>query len=997
MFVFRESLFLAAFLTSALIPSFGATPLTCTAEAANRPSIRTEGVTELVGDLYVQCRGGDPTPANQNLRQVNLQITAPSGIGITSRVLANNARGNFSEALLFIDEPSPSDQIICGSPAYPYSVPVGSSQPVLSGICAAHAGTGNGIGTYHPQAPAPNLVIGGVSWPTYRGNAYQARQFANNSLIWEGIPFDPPGDLTVRVLRFTNIRINANQLGVLPGNHAFVQFVLTVSTSGLENPISVPISNSTVTIADAQPSLGFSVIDPLNCLQEQSANGDFAADSSKPLATPGSSCDGVTTKLRFTEISFPSTFRRRNDAHPTSSTPPAPIRQDTMGVFYQTESGVMKAAANGNRWPSLAANGSLIAGNTAGSLGLADHGTRLVANFTNVQNGVQLWVETAPSITSLSRSSPYTSGFARLVASPEGAFQAVASGSSQLGGIAQVPIAAGAGQAVWEVIETDTTEFERMDSRVVVAYVSNPSANLPALGTLLAGAMFAPASAAPAASSAPIPRFAGEPNARTLLSIYPFLPAPATPSPASGATGVSTNTSLSWTQTGSVDSYSIYFGSVNPPPFAGTSPTTSYTPIGLQGNTTYYWRVDVHRGLQIASSPVWSFTTGVSASGLHFVPISPCRLVDTREGNLGAFGTPALANGVPRSFVVPQHPGCNIPANAVAYSINATVVPKGYLGYLTLWATGEQQPYVSTLNSYDGRIKANAAIVNAGTGGAISAFASESTELVIDINGYFVNSAAVPGTGLAFYPLPPCRILDTRNENGSLGGPVLSGGVAREFPFLASNCGIPAGAQAYSLNATAVPTTPLGYLTLWPAGQPQPFVSTLNANHGGIVANAAIIKAGVNGAVAAFVSNSSHLVVDINGYFAPSGAFNENRYYTVPPCRVLDTRNPTGALGGPILTGGVARLFPANLSACGLPASAGGYLFNATVVPVGGLGYLTLWSCGESQPFVSTLNAHDGVVASNMAIVPGGPCPGTQSFGTNNTHLILDTSGYFAP
>lgn len=46
------------------------------------------------------------------------------------------------------------------------------------------------------------------------------------------------------------------------------------------------------------------------------------------------------------------------------------------------------------------------------------------------------------------------------------------------------------------------------------------------------------------------------------------------------------------------------------------------------------------------------------------------------------------------------------------------------------------------------------------------------------------------------------------------------------------NCGFPATAKAYSLNATALPTGVLGYLTLWPTGQPQPFVSTLNATDG---------------------------------------------------------------------------------------------------------------------------------------------------------------------
>jgi hypothetical protein len=56
---------------------------------------------------------------------------------------------------------------------------------------------------------------------------------------------------------------------------------------------------------------------------------------------------------------------------------------------------------------------------------------------------------------------------------------------------------------------------------------------------------------------------------------------------------------------------------------------------------------------------------------------------------------------------------------------------------LTTWPTGQPQPLVSTLNSYDGSIAANAALVPAGTGGAINVYVSNNTDLLIDIDGYF--------------------------------------------------------------------------------------------------------------------------------------------------------------------------------------------------------------------------------------------------------------------
>ena len=83
-------------------------------------------------------------------------------------------------------------------------------------------------------------------------------------------------------------------------------------------------------------------------------------------------------------------------------------------------------------------------------------------------------------------------------------------------------------------------------------------------------------------------------------------------------------------------------------------------------------------------------------------------------------------------------------------------------------------------------------------------------------------------------------------------------------------------------------------------------------------------------------------------------------------------------------------------SQCGPPATAQGYVFNATVVPQPTLGYLTLWPDPQQQPQASTLNAYDGFVTSNMAIVPN--IDGTtNAFASNTTHLIMDISGYFAP
>jgi hypothetical protein len=78
---------------------------------------------------------------------------------------------------------------------------------------------------------------------------------------------------------------------------------------------------------------------------------------------------------------------------------------------------------------------------------------------------------------------------------------------------------------------------------------------------------------------------------------------------------------------------------------------------------------------------------------------------------------------------------CGLPATA--YSLNMTVVPSGSLGYLTTWPTGGSQPGVSTLNAYKGLGVANAALVPAGAGGAVNVYVTNTTQVIIDTNGYF--------------------------------------------------------------------------------------------------------------------------------------------------------------------------------------------------------------------------------------------------------------------
>ncbi len=418
-------------------------------------------------------------------------------------------------------------------------------------------------------------------------------------------------------------------------------------------------------------------------------------------------------------------------------------------------------------------------------------------------------------------------------------------------------------------------------------------------------------------------------------------------------------------------------------PAPSTLPNTANLPLGITaGPDGALWFAE-------ESSKIGRLSLRI---GLGFVPIAPCRAVDTRagQGTSGAFGPPTMGAGSVRDFPLASSRCTQIPINAAAYSVNMTVVPQGPLGYLTVWPTGPTQPFVSTLNAGTGLVVANAAIVPAGANGGISVFVTNPTDVIIDMNGYFIDPAAYPASML-FYGLGPCRVFDTRNSVGVFGAPRMAGGSARDFPVPASGCGAPTSAQAYSMNYTVVPQGPLGYLTTWAAGQIQPFVSTLNSNSGAVLANAAIVPAGSNGSVSVFVSDSTDVVGDINGYFGPAGGANPLKFFPIPPCRAVDTR----AEQGPTMLGGQVRSFAIN--GCSIPSTVEAYAMNVTVVPQGPLGYLTTWPVGQGQPFVSTLNSPNGAILANAAIVPAGTNGALNVYVTNSTNVIIDVNGYFAP
>ncbi|HYG65901.1 MAG TPA: PQQ-dependent sugar dehydrogenase [Thermoanaerobaculia bacterium] len=128
------------------------------------------------------------------------------------------------------------------------------------------------------------------------------------------------------------------------------------------------------------------------------------------------------------------------------------------------------------------------------------------------------------------------------------------------------------------------------------------------------------------------------------------------------------------------------------------------------------------------------------------------------------------------------------------------------------------------------------------------------------------SDASIP---LDFHTVTPCRVVDTRDPAGPLGGPALASGSTRTFD-VAGACGIPASAAALAVNVTVIAPTRSGYIQLFPAGLSASGTSTVNFAAGQTRANNAIVSLGSNGFSATCAmggAGSAHLLVDVYGYF----------------------------------------------------------------------------------------------------------------------------------
>ena len=128
------------------------------------------------------------------------------------------------------------------------------------------------------------------------------------------------------------------------------------------------------------------------------------------------------------------------------------------------------------------------------------------------------------------------------------------------------------------------------------------------------------------------------------------------------------------------------------------------------------------------------------------------------------------------------------------------------------------------------------------------------------------------GNPTVFQPFQPCRVLDTRNANGTFGGPKLVAGAIRNFPIApgAGTCvsSLPLGVTSVVVNMTMTQSDSAGFVTAFPGGTTRPTAATVNVPAANTVANNGVtIPLAADGSMDVYASTGTHLVVDIVGYF----------------------------------------------------------------------------------------------------------------------------------
>jgi subtilisin family serine protease len=238
-----------------------------------------------------------------------------------------------------------------------------------------------------------------------------------------------------------------------------------------------------------------------------------------------------------------------------------------------------------------------------------------------------------------------------------------------------------------------------------------------------------------------------------------------------------------------------------------------------------------------------------------------------------------------------------------------------------------------------------------------------------------------------YNPLPPSRILDTRNGTGSVAAPL--GPNQTRLVKATGVANVPAsGVSAVVMNVTAVSGSAGSFLTVYPSDVSRPLASNLNFPPGLNIPNLVVVEVGGDGNVALYNAQGTvDVLFDVVGWYGGTG----DSFNALTPARVLDTRNGSGPLGP-------GQFRPVNVAGVGgVPVSGvTAVVLNVTAVAPSAASFLTLYPSDVSRPTASNLNFPPGVNIPNLVVVKVGSDGKVDVYNDQGTvDVVFDVVGWY--
>ncbi|MFC1430615.1 hypothetical protein ACEZDB_08050 [Streptacidiphilus sp. N1-3] len=346
-----------------------------------------------------------------------------------------------------------------------------------------------------------------------------------------------------------------------------------------------------------------------------------------------------------------------------------------------------------------------------------------------------------------------------------------------------------------------------------------------------------------------------------------------------------------------------------------------------------------------------------------------------------------------------------IPSSVTAVAVDVTVAAQTGSGYVTAYADGTQHPLTSSTNYTAGNTATGYQIVPVGADGRIDLYnqgsASDTVALIVDLTGYFTSDATLAGDQ-TYTPLATAtRALDTRagvaNTNLSATGLVAAN---TAFTLQIGNTnGIPANATAVAVNLTTAGQTGNGYLVAYPTGGTAPLLTSLTyrtTNAVGVASMAADVPLSSTGSMTiANHGSTANVIVDIAGYY--TNGTTGQKYHTVNPTRMVDTRNGTGALAiAPMPAMNNYVTAPASIQQI-TTATRPTLVTVLTVTDNPQTGTVIAYPSDGTRPTTSNLNWVAATSTANLALTPASATDQITVYNhsSGTADLVIDCSGYF--